>query len=48
MEHYQADLAQQVHDKDAAVQKRFSPTTCCRVNTLERTGRRGNIVVRTV
>lgn len=25
MEHYQADLAQQVHDKDAAVQERFSP-----------------------
>ena len=24
MEHYQADLAQQVHDKDAAVQERFS------------------------
>ena len=25
MEHYQADLAQQVHDKDAALQERFSP-----------------------
>jgi 5-(carboxyamino)imidazole ribonucleotide mutase len=25
MEHYQADLAQQVHDKDAAVQERYSP-----------------------
>jgi 5-(carboxyamino)imidazole ribonucleotide mutase len=25
MEHYQADLAQQVHDKDAAVRERFSP-----------------------
>ena len=25
MEHYQADLAQQVHDKDAIVQERFSP-----------------------
>ena len=24
MEHYQADLAQQVHDKDAAVQERYS------------------------
>jgi 5-(carboxyamino)imidazole ribonucleotide mutase len=24
MEHYQADLAQQVHDKDAALQERFS------------------------
>ena len=25
MEHYQSDLAQQVHDKDAAVHERFSP-----------------------
>jgi hypothetical protein len=25
MEHYQSDLAQQVHDKDTAVQERFSP-----------------------
>ena len=25
LERYQADLAQQVHDKDAAVQERYSP-----------------------